>query len=209
MNKTTFRTLARRDLKDEDSSNYRWTNDEVDRMVDRAIREYSSVRPYDNKATIATTNNSRTVSISTLTNVVTVYALEFPIDKFPRQYQRYSWFGTNLEMVGDRQGDGNNCYVYYGKVHDIDATTWTIDAQHEHIIALGAVAYALLQYAGYSANRVNVGGIYTPVDALKLGEQKLAEFEKELKKIRSKVRKSALYAPAIPSQSQTTDWGPL
>lgn len=34
-----IRLLVRRDLKDEDSANYRWTDTEVDRHIARALRE--------------------------------------------------------------------------------------------------------------------------------------------------------------------------
>ena len=207
MNKATMRTNVRRDLKDEDSGNYRWTDNEVDRVVDRALREYSRVKPNELKATFATTSGSRTVSLSSISSVVAIFAVEFPIDKFPRQYQRFTWFAGSVELLGDNQGDGANSYVYYGKVHDIDATTWTVDVQHEHIIALGAVAYALLQYGGYAVNRVNVGGDRSAADALKWGRQKLQEFEAELKRLANKVKTSKLYVPAIPGNSQSTDWG--
>ncbi len=203
-----MRTLVRRDLKDEDSNNYRWTNDEVDRMVDRAIREYSIAAPYEQKATKATTSNSRIISVSTLTNVILYFAVEFPISLYPPEYQRFSLIGTDIRLEGERLGDGTNSYIYYGAMHDIDATTWTIPVAHEHIIATGAVAYAMLQYGAYSGNRVNVGGLQTPMDFIKWGERYLDEFKKELKKLKSRVRQQTLYAPATPLQSKTTDWGP-
>lgn len=203
-----MRTLVRRDLKDEDAANYRWTNDEIDRMVDRAIREYSRVAPYEQKATIATLSGSRIISVSTLINVIVYYAVEFLINKYPRQYQRFSLTGTDIQLEGEILGDGSNAYVYYGKMHDIDATTWTIPVAHEYIIALGAEAYALLQYAGYLVNRANVGGLAAPLQMLRLGKYKLDEFANQLKKLKSKIRKQVLYVPAIPLQSKTTDWGP-
>jgi len=33
MNLSDMRTIVRRDLKDEDAGNYRWTNDELDRHI--------------------------------------------------------------------------------------------------------------------------------------------------------------------------------
>lgn len=208
MNLASMRTLVRRDLKDEDASAYRWTNDEIDRAIDKAIRQYSFVVPQELKATVATTNNSRVVTHS-LTSVICFYALEFPVDKYPRQYQRFTAYGTTtLELIGDRTGDGTNCYIYYGKAHDSAASTWTVLLIHEPVIALGAVAFAILQYGAFTGNRVNVGGLGTPQDILKWGEFKLQEFEKELRRLKSKVRKAVLYVPAIPLESQTTDWGP-
>ncbi|MDP2718267.1 MAG: hypothetical protein Q8P44_00320 [Dehalococcoidia bacterium] len=208
MNLATMRTNVRRDLKDEDAANYRWTNDEIDRCIDNALRDYSLVVPDDEKATIATVSDSRNISLSTLTDVVLIYAVEFPIDKYPAIYQRFKAYETTITMLGRETGDGNNAYVYYGKMHLVAATTWTVAVPHEKIIALGATAYALLQAGGYSVNRANVGGGYTPVNFLTWGKEKMARFEKELKRLKSRVRPAVLYSPAILPESQSTDWGP-
>lgn len=62
MNSSDMRTIVRRDLHDEDSNNYRWTNDELDRHISHAVKDYSEAVPYEQKATIATTNVSRSLS---------------------------------------------------------------------------------------------------------------------------------------------------
>ena len=59
MNLGDMRTLVRRDLHDEDSGNYRWTNDELDRHISRAVKDFSEAIPYEQKATKATTSGSR------------------------------------------------------------------------------------------------------------------------------------------------------
>ncbi len=41
MNLTDMRTLVRRDLHDEDATSYRWTNDELDRHIARALKDFS------------------------------------------------------------------------------------------------------------------------------------------------------------------------
>ena len=51
---TTIRALVRRDLKDEDSANYRWTDDEIDRAIDKAVLEYSEYCPLSVLSSLAT-----------------------------------------------------------------------------------------------------------------------------------------------------------
>ena len=40
MNLSEMRTTVRRDLKDEDASNYRWTNDELDRHIAKRAEQF-------------------------------------------------------------------------------------------------------------------------------------------------------------------------
>ena len=41
MNLADMRTIVRRDLHDEEASNYRWTNDELDRHIAHAVKDFS------------------------------------------------------------------------------------------------------------------------------------------------------------------------
>ena len=55
MNLIDMRAIVRRDLHDEDANNYRWTNDELDRHIAHAMKDYSEAIPYEEKAIKATT----------------------------------------------------------------------------------------------------------------------------------------------------------
>src|SRR4030065_2218964 len=101
MNLNEMRTLVRRDLKDEDSENYRWTNDEIDRHISHAVKEFSEPVPYEQKATKATTSGSREVDISTITDRIMVEAVEYPVGEFPKKYQRFTLCANILRVVGD------------------------------------------------------------------------------------------------------------
>src|SRR4030042_441010 len=158
MNLAEIRTIVRRDLRDEDSNNYRWSNDELDRHIAHAVKEFSETIPYEQKATIATTSGSREVGISSLSGRIMVEAVEYPVGKFPKRYQRFSLWENTLTLLGDEVPDGSNAYIYYGKLHTLDAAGSTIPAQYEDLIAAGAAGYAAIEWAAYSVNRVNVGG---------------------------------------------------
>ena len=210
MNLTEMRTIVRRDLHDEDASNYRWTDDELDRHIAHAVKDFSEYLPYEQEATKATTSGSRELDISNLSDRVMVVAVEYPVANFPRRYQRFSLWGDTLTILGDEIPDGSNAYIYYGKLHTLDAASSTVPTQHEDLIAAGAGGYAAVEWAVYAVNRVNVGGGITPREFLTWGNEGLRYFKQELRRLgrRNRVRVRSLYKPCYPTVSQTTDYGP-
>ncbi len=210
MNLTDMRTIVRRELHDEDATNYRWTDDELDRHLARAVKEFSEALPLEQKATKATTSGSREIDISTITDRVVIEAVEYPVDRFPKRYQRFSLWADIVTLLGSEIPDGSNAYIYYGKLHTLDATSSTIPTQHEDLIAAGAGGYAAVEWAVYAINRVNVGGTLTPGEFLVWGKEKLNYFKAELKRLgrRNRVRIRSLYKPYYPSVSKSTDYGP-
>src|SRR4030042_6511181 len=115
MDLTTMRTLVRRDLKDEDNSSYRWQDNEIDRAIQRAVAELSRYVPREMKTTIATTDGSREIDISSLTDRVSIDRVEFPVGETPRQFQRFTVYADTVTLIGDVEGDGENSYTYWGK----------------------------------------------------------------------------------------------
>lgn len=210
MNLSEMRAIVRRDLKDEDAANYRWTDDELDRHITHTVREFSEVIPYEQKVTKATTLGSRDVDISSLSDRIMVQAVEYPVDKFPKQLQRFILWGDTITLLGDEVPDGSNAYVYYGKLHTLDAASSTIPSYLEDLIAAGACGYAAVEWAVYAINRVNVGGTMTPREFLAWGNERLRFFKSELKRLgrRNRVRVRTMYKPYFPIVSKSTDYGP-
>ena len=210
MNLADMRTTVRSDLHDEDSENYRWTDSEINRHIAHAVQDFSEYLPYEQRATKATTADSRELDISSLTNRVVVEALEYPIDKFPKRYQPFSLWGDTLTFLGDEIPDGSDAYIYYGKLHNLDAGNSTIPTQFEDLIACGAAGYAAVEWAVYAVNRVNVGGTVTPGEFVDWGDRKLKYFRQELRRLgrRNRIRVSSLYIPYYPVISKSTDYGP-
>ncbi len=210
MNLTEMRNMVRRDFHDEDSGNYRWTDDELDRHIAHAVKEFSERMPCEQKETKATTSGSRELDISAITGRIMVEATEYPVDKFPKRYQPFALWGDTLTLLGDEVPDGSNAYVYYGKLHTLDGSGSTIPARLEDLIAVGAGGYAAVEWAAYATNRVNVGGLGTPREFLDWGNQKLMYFREELRRLgrRNRVRIRSLYKPYYPIVSKSTDYGP-
>jgi len=209
MNLTEMGTIVRCDLHDEDAANYRWTNDELDRHIAHALKEFSEALPYEQKATKATVADSREIDISALTDRIMVQAVEYPIDQFTKRYQRFSLWADIVTLLGDEVPDGSNAYIYYGKLHTLDAASSTIPTKHEELVATGACGYAAVEWAVYAVNRVNVGGTMTPGEFLSWGKERLRLFKDELKRLgrRNRVRVRSLYKSYYPIVSKTTDYG--
>ncbi len=210
MNLSEMRAIVRRDLHDEDATNYRWTNDELDRHIAHAVSQFSQALPAEDTADIATTAGSREVDVSQLSNRVMIEAAEYPIGTYPPTYQRFALWQDTLTILSDIVPDGSDARIYYGKLHTLDASSSTIPTQHEDLIALGAAAYALLEWANYAINRVNVGGADTDGAYQEQGSQLLDRFRKELRRLgrTNRVRVRQLYTPATTPVSKSIVTGP-
>jgi len=186
MNLSEMRAVVRRDLKDEDEDNYRWTNDELDRHIAHVTRELSEAIPCEQKATKATASGSREIDISSLSDRIMVQAVEYPVDNFPKRFQRFTLWGDTLTLLGEEVPDGSNTYI------------------------TGACGYAAVEWAIYAINRVNVGGTMAPREFLTWGNEKLRFFKSELKRLgrRNRVRVRSMYKPCYPVVSKATDYGP-
>jgi hypothetical protein len=195
MNLSDMRTLVRRDLKDEDASNYRWQDNEIDRAIGRAVVELSRYVPREMKSTVATVAGSREIDISSLTDRVSVDKIEFPADEHPRSFQRFSVYQDTLTLIGDVEGDGEDCYVYWGKVHTLDGSTSTIPTYLEDVLALGAEAYAVLAQTQYRIDVAGHGGEQADRDYQSWGNTMLKEFTRQLKRFGKgrKLKISQLY----------------
>ncbi len=205
-----MRTIVRRDLHDEDPANYRWTNDEIDRHIAHAVKDYSGAVPYEQKAVKATTAGSREIDIASLSDRINVEAVEYPAGAFPRRYQRFSLWGDTITLLGDEVPNGTNAFFYYGKLHTLNVSSSTIAARHEDLIVTGSCGYAAVAWAVYSVNRVNVAGNTVAAELSGWGREKLDFFHQELKTLsrKNRVRVRSLYRPFSVPVSKSTDYGP-
>jgi len=197
MNLSEMIARVRKDLHDDDSNTYQWTDEELTRHTDRAVRELSEKVPLPAKATLPTTPSSRQIDLSSLTDRVMVQAVEYPADESPSQYQRFSIWGDDLKLLSGAEGDGSNCYIYYGVLHTLDAEGSTIPTQYEDLVATGACGYAAIEWAAFAINRVNIGGVMTPREYRTWGNERLKVFKERLKRLgrRQRIRTQQLFIP--------------
>ena len=211
MNLSEMRGRLRKDLHDEDAANQRWTDGELDRHIQRAVRDLSLSAPLEAKTTLSTTAGSRDLSIAGLADLVAVEAVEYPTGDYPPTYVPYSVWLSTLTMLIDAAPAGvESVNAYYTKLHILDATSSTLPSRFEDVVAAGAAAYAALEWASFATNRVNVGGQDVWRDYLTWGQERLAEFQADLSAHgrRNAVRLRQLYRPATTPVDQSTVTGP-
>ena len=199
MDLPTMRARVRRDLRDEDATEERWSADELDRHLERALRELSLAAPREATATLQTTSGSRDLSIATLTERVSVDAVEYPTGQYPPSLVPFSVWEETLTLLTERvPGAAEDVVVRYSALHTIDGTSSTLPAAFEELLATGAAAYAALEWASFATNRVNVGGAETWRDYHTWAHEQLAVFAKGLAKHgrERRLRSRRMYRPA-------------
>ena len=198
----TIRARVRQDLHDEDSTAYRWTDAVLDRHILRAVNEYALHAPLEQKTTIAATPASRDLSIASLTNLIEVEAVEWPVGEFPPRRVGWSQWQTTITLdVVNAPSAADNVYVFWTKMHTLDASTSTIPVAHEDIIAAGGAAYAALDWTSYAVNRINTGGDDVWGRYKAFGDERLRYFRAELVRIgrRNTVRQRRMFTTDAPS----------
>ena len=181
MNLTEMRARVREDLQDTESQNYRWTDDEVDGAIERVVMEYSLHAPIEQQDGIATTDGDTELDISSLTGLLKIESVEFPIGQAPKYLQRTEYWAGHFYM--EDEGDGEGARVRWLKKHTLDAESTTIPAEHEEIIVLGATGYLAMSAAAYTVDRASIAGRHATINYKAWGKERLNRYDKKLKAI--------------------------
>jgi hypothetical protein len=179
MNLTEMTARVREDLKDTDSQNYIWTDAEIEGAIDRAVMEYSIHAPIEQQDDIATTDGDTELDISTLTGLLKIESVEFPLGKTPRYLQRFDHWAGSLYMTDE--GDGSNARVKWLKKHTLAVGSTTIPPEHDEIIVLGATGYLAMSASAYTVDRATIAGHYGTISYKAWGKDRLDRYDKKLK----------------------------
>jgi hypothetical protein len=201
-----IRARVRQDLHDEDSGAYLWTDNVLDRHLAHAINDYSLDAPQEQKSTLTTTAGSRDISVASLTDLIAIERVEWPAGEFPPRFVGFSqWQDTiTLDVVSPPAGV-EDVNVYWTKKHAVSGTL-TLPAEHEDLVAAGAVGYAALDRETLAINKINLGGdVWGRYAAL--GKERLDRFRAELRRLgrNNTVRQRRMYstdAPAVFEQGR-------
>lgn len=197
----TFRALVRQDLHDEDNAAYRWTDAVLDRHIGRAVAEYSVAAPLEQRTTIAATPGSRDLSVASLTDLVAIEGVEWPVGEFPPARVGFSLWQTTLTLdVVAAPSGADNVYVYWTAIHTLGATS-TLPTPHEHIVAEGAAGYAALDWTSFATNRLNVAGDEVWGRYKAFADERLRQFRADLARLgrNNTVRQRRMYTTDAPS----------
>jgi len=196
MNLTEMRARVREDLQDTDSENYRWADDEVDGAIDRVVTEYSLHAPIEQQDDIATTDGDTELDISSLSGLLEIKSVEFPISQNLQYPQRFEYWAGHLYMQD--KGDGEDARVRWLKKHTLAAESTTIPTEHEEIIVLGATGYLAMSAAAYTVDRASIAGRHATINFKAWGKERLDRYDKKLKAVSRTSR-------VIPHQLYTED----
>lgn len=193
MNLTEMTARVREDLQDSDSQNYRWTTDEVEGAIQRAVLEYSAHAPIQQQNDIATTDGSTELNISSLTDILQVASVEFPLGETPKHLQHIEYWSAKLYMQDE--GDASNARIRWLKKHTLAAGSTTIPAEHEEIIVLGATAYLAMSASVNTVDRAFIAGHYGTTSYKAWGTERLARYDQQLAQASyaNKVTRRTLY----------------
>lgn len=181
MNLTEMTARVRQDLKDTDTQNYLWTDGEIEGAINRALHEYSLACPIQQQTDIATTSGSTELNISSLSDLLKIESIEFPIGAIPPYYQHFSYWAGKAYM--EDAGNGQNARVRWLKKHSITAQSSTVPAEHEEIIVLGATAYLAHSASAYIIDRATISGRWGTQNYRLWARERLRRFDLKLSQI--------------------------
>jgi hypothetical protein len=201
----TLRDRLRRELHDEDSDTYRWQDEVLDRHLERAVRELSLVLPREQKTALSTTDGSRELGVSTLSDLVRIDAVEYPTGCWPPCYVQFSLYGGVLTLLSESlPGAAEAVNVYWGRLHTLSDMLSTLPAAVEDVVVLGAGAYAATEWANFAANRANVAGTEAFVNYRSWGADAMRRFREQLRTLgeNARVRAASLFTAEQPGSSR-------
>lgn len=188
-----YETNLRNDLKDLDSSNYLWTNAELDRHVAHAVNDYSRVNPLVTSVTQTVIADAQGHTYrQQITPIPAAYLyvirVEYPIDNNPPAYLSF-WEevpggGSVYMPVGDPPVAGQSIKFWCATLHSVTSNFSSILSEHEEFIELGAKAYALQAATRYAQNRLNAS-YWTPKGIAAFAKEVMAEYQARLVEMRT------------------------
>jgi hypothetical protein len=192
-----IRSRVRVDLRDTEPSTQRWSDAQLDRHIARALHDLDRHVPREAADTIATTPGSRDVSLASVSGLIVVDAVEFPVGQFPPEYIQFSRWDDTLTLLVDAVPAGQDLKLYYTAGHVLDGSGSTVPAHLEELLAIGAAGYAALELASYDIEQLNLNPA-TVAEYSRQGRAWLTAFQQLLQHHgrNNTVRSRRLYLPA-------------
>jgi hypothetical protein len=189
MNLIEMRARVRQDLQDEDSNDYRWSDDQIDAAIERTVMEYSLYAPIQCQDDIDTTPADNELDISGLQGLLQIESLQFPIG----YYQLYQHWAGRLFMKDN--GTGDKARVRWRKKHTITDTSTTIPPEHDEIIVLGATGYLAMSASVNTVDRAFIAGRCGTISYREWARERLSRYEQQLKRLAqaSRITQKELY----------------
>lgn len=183
-----LRNQVRKDLHDEDSGSYRWTDAVLNRHIERALAELSAASPRTATTTINAGDGVREYDLSLISDLANrpaaVLAVEWPYvaaaPTYPPPFVAFRLFANWLYVLSEQApAAGDVLRVWYALPHVLSESAKTLATEDEPLLALGAAAYAALEREGYASERITPGA-FTAKDYRAWGERAMTRFQDAL-----------------------------
>lgn len=181
-----IRQILRQKLRDEIvvSVTPEWADDEIDIHIQQILEEISQYVPYETKETLTTTASSRNISLATITDLINVEQVEYPVGSDPRDFIPYTVWGSTLTLNGDSvPSAAESAYAYCRKLHSITTSSSTLGANLEQLLIRGVCASLAASKAREHINEVNLGGGNVAAQMLQWANNELMIFRADIKKM--------------------------
>ena len=158
MSLNTLRDNLRDDLKDLDSGDYAWTDDELDRHILRAAKEYEASWPLLAQADRAGDGITRSFDLSTEPGLLDCQRVEYETDQNPPQYLAFFQDeDDHVLILGETVPEaGKDVRFWIAMSYTLTSSTTNIPTEHQPGILGGAWGFAVRAFARYAERRVNV-----------------------------------------------------
>jgi hypothetical protein len=191
MNLVEMRTRVRQDLFDTDPGAYDWTDDQIDGAIQRAVRDYSHRSPIQQISDLATTVDSVELNISSLTDLMYIDSIEFPLGQTRPHMQRFTFYAGKVFMRDP--GDGTNARVRWAKAHTLAVGSTTIPDLHDEIIVLGATSHLAMSMSAKLVDKATIAGRFGTLNYRAWAHDRLVLYQQQLTALVRKLQQKELY----------------
>jgi len=181
-----IRQIVRQKLRDEIvvSVTPEWEDDEIDVHIQQILEEISAHVPYETKETLTTVAATRDISLATVTDLMSVERVEYPVGGDPRGFIPFTTWGTTLTLGGDTKPSiAESAYAYCRKLHAVTNSSSTLGANLEQLLIRGTCASLAAAKAREHINEVNQGGGNVASQMLQWAMNELSIFRADIKKM--------------------------
>lgn len=150
----------------QDSGHSRWSTDDLDEAIRKALEQYGRRNPHHAIGTVTLSSDGREIDISSLTGLLRVEKVWWDYDSgtpgYPPNWRQFEvWPGSVLYIDDPTEpSNGDVVRVWYTKVHTINgldsATATTVPAEDIGYVVIGAGHFAAQSRAVELSESLNV-----------------------------------------------------
>ena len=144
-NLSAIRATVRQLLRDEylSATPYEFDTEELNVYIGELLVEVSQARPNEVRET-KTGNGTTDLDISSITKLLELQKVEYPVGSSPRSFVKVSLFGTLLHFEDVTPGSGETIYLYCHEAHELTESLSTLTPDLEKVLVEGTVVKAAL-----------------------------------------------------------------